>query len=795
MTRSRYDIVFHNRTVGVLRDDAALARRPGTLSEPYESIAEAADLALKTLRAAVDSSVDESVFARERLLGLDLRLVGEGRELDAACLHWHLRWGVDHYALRALPRETRTSPSIYATLGFGSHLARLETVRALLRDWAPIAGRARQADERNEVPTDLRARIEQANRKPRIGIVGVTGAGKSSFINAVLGRDVASVSEGNATGCITQFRWVASTSAEGVTIELRSRKEISEQISAFRGETLLKQGKARLKELAMTSIFETEALVPAEQYERKRREIEGLEACLKLKANARWPISDIERFTNVERSPLAHGIRRVTVDLHAPILERVTLVDTPGTHDVSEARGRVAIAEATTFDGWFYLVSITEKPQGTFRDDWEDFDKGANNRRAALILTKLDRHDSGPLRDIEKQRAEEYGREGWRRGVVACSAAPHFRERDASWGTFVVAAMGMSERQDRIGCRVVRRRIEDLDAVEGAWKDRVVDDYTRDLAGIVRAGFVMAGVAEQAALAHAEHSAAALLESIEACEKRLSERERVLAADRENWDQLAQLEDDQTRDQRRIEALRRDRQERDAVLQRLRREHETTDAARLRRVVMDRAKERIPSRMRHDEVVKDQIKHHLWGSLEFNVLREFEAPLASLAQEQLQSILSGVATDLQERLAPRDFSRIAAFCVLTNVTLVSPERMVTDEEKFFEFVETALARMYPVSVAGCERARDAVLATALAQLGERCARMFEIAAVSPLAEELHTLEVAVTGRATTIAERRKHPLDPPARLDQQVQEVRALLAEVVAFREGIARSGEAPPAT
>ena len=143
---------------------------------------------------------------------LEVEMRGDAREVAVA------RWyavgelvgdegkDADLPAIRAAP--VATSECIYDNFNFGVDSSEIDALQThYVRYNSLLEGLPSYAD-----PSTALAVVEVPKKRPlRIGVLGVTGAGKSTFVTAILGRAVLSRSNEICTGAITEIEHIGDT--------------------------------------------------------------------------------------------------------------------------------------------------------------------------------------------------------------------------------------------------------------------------------------------------------------------------------------------------------------------------------------------------------------------------------------------------------------------------------------------------------------------------------------------------------------------------------------------------------
>jgi hypothetical protein len=443
MTR-RYAIQLFDRHVVVLDgSERRLQLRDDAERVPYDSVQVGLDLALRAV--AMDLLVrteggqpDLKELARLIRIGeVPLEIHGHARENAVAALEAYaghdltseLIRDADRTAIR-LVEAVRNEESVYETYRCASDLEPVEHLATLVSEWRS-GGLGNSSDHawlatlEGRVMRSLRARPGPAGSpiKPqpiRVAVLGVTGAGKSSFLNAILGiaPSVLPSSSDISTAAVIELRHAEAKDHERAEIAWRDR-EWCERTLRVAEETLRAAEKRANKN--DNDFAAQDALFTARHTVERLRP--GWDAFLRGARHRR--LAELRSIVAAQDG-YAELIERVTAYVHAPLLRSVTFIDTPGLRDPDEARRRLAIQSIADADSWLYLLKSDEKANVSVHGDLDEIFKQAHSTAGVLVFSKLDglTVDAGSTLQLSlSSRRASIRSDAIERGFVACTAS------------------------------------------------------------------------------------------------------------------------------------------------------------------------------------------------------------------------------------------------------------------------------------------------------------------------------------------------------------------------------------
>lgn len=403
----KFSIQLFDRVLSIVEDAKPIDLLGAGNRLPYDSVQDAIRRAMDAILRevnALDSSgrPDHSRLPRLVISGdIDLELHGHERETNVAALHLWVAYGVptraapwNHTQDRGAARVAADSSAcFYDTYRFEADIAPIEHLAEQAKAWRLIVSNGKPSKSGDEVFQRVREalgykRAHAATGRPariRIGVLGATGAGKSSFINALLQRFVTPSAVNVCSSCVIELRAVAPGQKEVFEIEPLPDEARRDILRAAE-----KQLKAAQRQHTLHGDAESGALVT--RLLKRVTELEAAEKTIRRYEGDKQPLTGLARFVTVTPNDLTHEfVARARVHLAHKLLEHAIVVDTPGLRDINEQRRRVAIAELARLDGWLYLSAGDNKFNKSVADDIAEIREQANNTTGAIILTKSDK--------------------------------------------------------------------------------------------------------------------------------------------------------------------------------------------------------------------------------------------------------------------------------------------------------------------------------------------------------------------------------------------------------------------
>ena len=217
-----------------------------------------------------------------------------------------------------------------------------------------------QKDHRQPMYQIVNSISEFINQPISIAIVGRPNAGKSTFINALLKRNLLPHSSDTCTGCKLEIIGCQDVLDERIIVDFISQKQFDSIEQRFDNEINEKEHELSIYKLPQFA-QESKVIESMEQQLEKLKNMKeqfstiykSLDSCKKeysLKQGAK----DILQKTAVNNSSVYSLIvSSVKIYLCSPILKYLTLVDTPGFGEDIHFRNSRAEDAVRSADGWF----------------------------------------------------------------------------------------------------------------------------------------------------------------------------------------------------------------------------------------------------------------------------------------------------------------------------------------------------------------------------------------------------------------------------------------------------------
>jgi Dynamin family len=407
----------------------------------YEHAQQATELAVQAICAGtgrMKGDDPDDVKIGEAFTNGDVSLLirGHARECRVVALHLHARYGLDFDAMTIAGGGTPAvriepvddAPDGYSTYRFESDMRPLNAMRDFLERWLHEAQREPRAKEKSERSAErwrslLTLGADSSGAPVCVVITGVTGAGKSTFLNAILGREVVPHSSGVCTATILRLRRAENVAEEGFTVVWRLDAEIKQLVNLH--ETELKHVESRVTKIktALTGesfhALEERAIV-------LKKKIPALQSARHLARDRRrtLPLKEIGNYARNAPESWAEAVDGLDIALAHPLLGHVSIIDAPGLRDGDAQRQRQVLRAFEGDTAWLYLAPAAERSD-TCKDDWRHIQSLSHNSAGVLVLTKADGQPSDPgktTRETMQARLRDYRAYGWNSTTEWCSA-------------------------------------------------------------------------------------------------------------------------------------------------------------------------------------------------------------------------------------------------------------------------------------------------------------------------------------------------------------------------------------
>lgn len=412
-------------------------------SKAYDNAQHAVELAMHAIAALTgcmqgDAPDEKALADALRRSSVSLVVRGHFRECNVVALHLYARYALPYADMTSSHPDggiridpILDAPDGFATYRFDSDMRPLDAVRTLVDRWLTESDRQPQAKEHAARNADdwhrLLAIGATVGSPVSVVITGVTGAGKSTFLNAILGRDILPHSTRICTAAVLRLCKAASPTDEGFEIDWRSIEEIDRNIKSLSAE--LNRAKSVLGRSAnalKTRVGDANDDSNVSRISHLSAKIDSLKRALKYAKTAkrRQPLVDLRNYAENKPDSLAEAVNRIRVFLDHPLLSHVELIDAPGLRDGDDERQAQLIKAFEGDVAWLYLAPATTRDE-TCKYDWGHIKHLAHNDSGVLVLTKADAlktNGGQTYRDAMKGCSDEYAKFGWKRDVVWCSA-------------------------------------------------------------------------------------------------------------------------------------------------------------------------------------------------------------------------------------------------------------------------------------------------------------------------------------------------------------------------------------
>lgn len=437
-----FAVTIERRMLSVTQQESEAGQRGRWLDlgrgvrRSFRAIQEGIELVLQKIAESKNLLTDRHeidwVNFREalRTKRITIEVRGPARELRVLALHVRLAFDLGSDLIKTIPRADEVSGYEYFHVDF--QIEPFQKLLSYIDGWYEINDKVLKLEWGKHHQTLRNSLVERDIGKPKIciGVLGEVKAGKSTFLNGLLRRPVLPTDAEICTAAVAEVLWAPSPSQERVEVQFRSDANLKQDMRQLAREIAYQNTKSAQ---AITSeaknTHETlgqQAEAKRQSIEKARREIQCWRGHIELKRLAE--LGSIGKKTGVDDL-----IEVLRIYLHEPLLEHLSLVDTPGLNDSNETRCRLAINAVSKLDAWLYLADgvVTESKLDNMNDIFAQANKKKNE--GVIILTKIDTLGSADKADFTRtvQRRRDNVLEelrklfpNWNPEVLMCSAKP-----------------------------------------------------------------------------------------------------------------------------------------------------------------------------------------------------------------------------------------------------------------------------------------------------------------------------------------------------------------------------------
>ena len=396
-----------------------------SLIEP-EPLAVQARRAISAIAKDVNCSSGRDILPclQRYLLSTTARiLIDNAHEQDAAVLTWHLQAELGAHATVIThlgPAASSLLPSFGLDLG---HSFDVDLNNTMSR-WAnlPRVFNCLKNDVISN-PTSLDAEAAEffhtcttIRRKAELAILGKAKAGKSTFINALVGRSVLPVHSDVCTATIIKLSYPTDGRTEGFSVQYKSADVLDSYMAGLRAE------EERYKsdcEYATTEWLRSEIssdtkdkiCQPYEKHVLYIAKIQEAMAQTSKVLNRTEFIGDLNRVQHYADGTDDNFVPVLVDTIHmyvvSDILQHVSLVDTPGMGDNNEARNNASQRVLNSVDGYVYIVSAQEMKTADVRKELEWIRVVAGAIPHVKLLSRMNEFTSWRLNPIKSKRSKD----------------------------------------------------------------------------------------------------------------------------------------------------------------------------------------------------------------------------------------------------------------------------------------------------------------------------------------------------------------------------------------------------
>eukprot|EP00597_Dinobryon_sp_UTEXLB2267_P011603 CAMPEP_0170131630 /NCGR_PEP_ID=MMETSP0020_2-20130122/23379_1 /TAXON_ID=98059 /ORGANISM="Dinobryon sp., Strain UTEXLB2267" /LENGTH=1216 /DNA_ID=CAMNT_0010366775 /DNA_START=1200 /DNA_END=4847 /DNA_ORIENTATION=+ len=348
------------------------------------------------------------------------KVIIHGTKEDSAVLKWHIQAELNSIDFELLPpiSNNRTIQSLLDGYGFNK-IGDDDLFEEMQFKWSNVHNILNQLQNNavvdvhklKEFEDNQRSVCTEASRKTTLAVIGKAKAGKSTFLNALLGRSVMPVNSDICTATITLLEYPSHGEQEHFIVFYKSAHDTEihlnatiARVSRFEKDCI----RAGLElEREMISAEEKAYICNAFEHESYLlHKTESAIAYVNELLERQETVDDLKRFVQFadgrDDNILPILVDRIRLFIRSDILQHISLVDTPGLGDSNAARNSASQRALSFVDGYIYLVSAQEMAPADVRKELNWIRDMAGDIPHIKMLSRVDEF-TGWRRDARKR--------------------------------------------------------------------------------------------------------------------------------------------------------------------------------------------------------------------------------------------------------------------------------------------------------------------------------------------------------------------------------------------------------
>jgi GTPase SAR1 family protein len=253
-------------------------------------------------------------------------------------------------------------------------------------------------------------------QKAELAVLGKAKAGKSTFINALVGRSVLPVHSDVCTATIIKLSFPTDGRTEGFSVQYKSSDALDSYMAGLRVEEVRYKADcdyATTEWLRSEISSDTKEKIcqPYEKHVLYIAKIQEAIAQTSKVLNGTEFIGDLNRLSHYADGTDDNFVPVLVDTIHmyvlSDILQYVSLVDTPGMGDNNEARNNASQRVLNSVDGYVYIVSAQEMKTADVRKELEWIRVVAGAIPHVKLLSRMNEFTSWRLNPIKSKRSKD----------------------------------------------------------------------------------------------------------------------------------------------------------------------------------------------------------------------------------------------------------------------------------------------------------------------------------------------------------------------------------------------------